>query len=508
MANLYVFHQGTAAANVINNAVWHGDSLTYGQNGSNPGTTSATRLAVVLNALGSTWQGTNYGNAGHTITQMISELGSHVNGLYDDTKQNNYLIAQGGHNDIVQGADASTVITRIQSYCSTALSANPWKIIWSTEPPAADPGIYPPNFDSIRDTVNSYMRQNWQSLGIAALSDFALDPQMGCDGCEYNSTYYGSDHTHPTDAGYTIWGSYDLAAVNSLYESSPGMRTQGLGDGHLRTQALGDGHLGYSVFDGTNWSADIALNIAMSQSPGAVPWAGGITVFHQGGGDNGQLWYTFSPDGQNWGGDTLVPVLALSGSPSTVVYNGLLYVFHQGFGNDGQLWYSSNDGINWTADTQVQNLGMSESPSAVLWAGGISVFHQGFGNNGSLWYDYFDGTKWYGDTLVPNRSLSGSPSTVVYNGLLYVFHQGANNDGQLWYTVFDGTNWSADIPFPNLGMSGSPSAVRWKGGITVFHQGLGDGQLWYTFSPDGKNWGGDTLVQNLGMSESPSAVVY
>ena len=42
MANLYVFHQ----RNAINNAVWHGDSLTYGQNGSNPGTTSATRLAM------------------------------------------------------------------------------------------------------------------------------------------------------------------------------------------------------------------------------------------------------------------------------------------------------------------------------------------------------------------------------------------------------------------------------------------------------------------------------
>jgi regulatory helix-turn-helix LysR family protein/GDSL-like lipase/acylhydrolase family protein len=153
----------------INNQFYNGDSLTYGQNGSNPGITSATRLAGVLNALGPTWQGTNYGNPGHTITQMISELGSHVNGLYDSTKQNNYLIAQGGHNDIVQGADASTVISRIQSYCSTALAANPWKIIWSTEPPAADPGIYPYNLDSIRDTVNSYVRQHWQSLGIDIL---------------------------------------------------------------------------------------------------------------------------------------------------------------------------------------------------------------------------------------------------------------------------------------------------------------------------------------------------
>ena len=129
MANLYVFHQ----RNAINNAVWHGDSLTYGVNGSNPGTPSATRLAVVLNAVGPTWQGTNFGHPAHTITQMISELGSDVDGLYDRTKQHNYLIAQGGHNDIVQGADASTVISRIQSYCSTALAANPWKIIWSTE---------------------------------------------------------------------------------------------------------------------------------------------------------------------------------------------------------------------------------------------------------------------------------------------------------------------------------------------------------------------------------------
>jgi len=189
MANLYVFHQ----RNAINNAVWHGDSLTYGQNGSNPGTTSATRLAVVLNGVGPTWQGTNFGHPGHTITQMISELGSDVNGLYDGTTQNNYLIAQGGHNDIVQGADASTVISRIQSYCSTALAANPWKIIWSTEPPPSDPGIYPPNFDSIRDTVNSYMSTRFSRVSrarcevertaapVAQPIGVAASPEIACE---------------------------------------------------------------------------------------------------------------------------------------------------------------------------------------------------------------------------------------------------------------------------------------------------------------------------------------
>jgi lysophospholipase L1-like esterase len=360
---------------------------------------------VVLNAVGPTWQGTNYGNPGHTITQMIAELGSHVNGLYDGARQNNYLIVQGGHNDIVQGADASSVISRIQSYCSTALAANPWKIIWSTEPPASDPGIYPPNFDSIRDTVNSYMRQHWQSLGIAALSDFALDPRMGCDGCEYNSTYYSNlDHTHPTDAGYKIWGSYDLAAVNSLDGSFQ----------RVRTQTSDDGQLWYSVFNGTNWAPDAQIQpLGMSASPSAIAWAGGITVFHLGFGDNnGRLWYTYSPDGTNWGQDTLVPNVSMSASPSAVVYNGKLYVFHQGLGG-GHLWYSVFDGTNWSADRQIQPLGMSGSPSAIAWAGGITVFHQGLGD-GQLWYTYSpDGTNWGEDTLVHKLGMSESPSAVV-----------------------------------------------------------------------------------------------
>ena len=580
MANLYVFHQRSA----INNAVWHGDSLTYGENGSNPGTTAATRLAVVLNALGPTWQGTNYGNPGHTITQMISELGSYVDGLYDPAKQNNYLIAQGGHNDIVQGADAATVISRIQSYCSAALAANPWKIIWSTEPPAGDPGIYPSNFDSVRDTVNSYVRQNWRSLGIAAVSDFALDFQMGLDGCEYNSIYYGnSDFTHPTDAGYTIWGNFDLGAVVSLYGSSsdaatssgrgpPLPGTQGLADcgknpkqvdevpanttgvipakaapglRRLRTIASeargqpyrglmdsgsplrvgrndrasspedcfrtlsGDGQLCYSVFDGTSWSADRQIQpLGMSGSPSAVLWKAGITVFHQGANNNGQLWYSYG-DGATWGEDTLVQNVAMSEAPSAVVYNGKLYVFHQGPG-DGHLWYSVFDGTSWSTDSQIQPLGMSGSPSAVVWKGGITVFHQGANNNGQLLYTYSpNGINWGPDTPVQTLGMSESPSAVVYNGNLYVFHQGGVNNGELWYTVFDGTNWTADRQIQPLGMSGSPLAVAWVGGITVLHQGANNnGQLLYTYSPNGINWGGDTLVQNLGLTDSPSAVVF
>ena len=107
-----------------------------------------------------------------------------------------------------------------------------------------------------------------------------------------------------------------------------------------------------------------------------------------------------------------------------------LYVFHQGGGNDGQLLYSVFDGTSWRGDTPVSNLGMSESPSAVAWQGGISVFHQGYGNNAQLWYAYSgDGYHWgtaQTDTRVPvpNLQMSGAPSVVEYNGLLYIFFQG------------------------------------------------------------------------------------
>jgi chitinase len=306
------------------------------------------------------------------------------------------------------------------------------------------------------------------------------------------------------------WANGISQALAPMVGPGPVPPVPEMGNLYVFHQGSGEnGQLWYSVFDGSNWAADTQIsNVDISGSPSAAVFSSGtMSVFHQGYGDSGQLWYSYF-DGTNWETDTQVPNLGMSESPSAVFYNGLLYVFHQGSGGNGQLWYSVFDGANWSDDTLVPNLGMSGSPSAVAWAGGITVFHQGSGD-GQLWYTYSpDGTNWSEDTLVQNIGMSESPSAVVYNGLLYVFHQGSGDNGQLWYSVFDGSSWNEDTLVLNLGMSGSPSAVAWAGGITVFHQGSGDGQLWYTYSGDGTDWGGDTLVQNLGMSESPSAVVF
>jgi hypothetical protein len=89
-----------------------------------------------------------------------------------------------------------------------------------------------------------------------------------------------------------------------------------------------------------------------------------LYVAHQGSGQDGQLYFTFTRDGSSWEPDQQVPNAGMSESPSALFFNDRLYVFHQGFGDNGQLWYSSFDGQTWAGDQQVPNVGMSESPSA------------------------------------------------------------------------------------------------------------------------------------------------
>jgi len=45
-----------------------------------------------------------------------------------------------------------------------------------------------------------------------------------------------------------------------------------------------------------------------------------IFVAHQGLGDDGQLWYNTSPDGQTWAGDQQVPNATMIADPSAALY--------------------------------------------------------------------------------------------------------------------------------------------------------------------------------------------
>ena len=91
-----------------------------------------------------------------------------------------------------------------------------------------------------------------------------------------------------------------------------------------------------------------------------------LYVAHQGSGQDGQLRYTSTNDGNNWVQDQQVPNVGMSAGPAVVVYNDLLYLFYQSSGDSGQLMYITNDGSNWQPhDQQIPTaVGMSAGPSA------------------------------------------------------------------------------------------------------------------------------------------------
>jgi hypothetical protein len=255
-----------------------------------------------------------------------------------------------------------------------------------------------------------------------------------------------------------------------------------------------------------------------------------LYVFHQGGHDNGQLWYNASSDGTTWDGDTQVPNTGMSEGPGAAVFTNSaanpskLYCFHQGAYENGQLWYNvSPDGSSWAGDQQVLNTGISAGPSAVSFSPSASsnpllyCFHQDSGGDGYLRYNTSaDGSTWTSELSVPKTGMSAGPSAVAFTNnatnpaKLYCFHQGISNNGQLWYNVSsDGIHWEGDRQAPNTSMSASPGAVVFNSKLYCFHQGGGDsGQLWYNVSPDGAAWEGDRQVPNVGMSAGPSAVVF
>lgn len=68
--------------------------------------------------------------------------------------------------------------------------------------------------------------------------------------------------------------------------------------------------------------------------------------------DDEPTWYKSSVDGTSWASDQRAPKVSTSSDPSAVQYNGKVFVIHQGGGNNGELWYDVLDGGSWARDVK------------------------------------------------------------------------------------------------------------------------------------------------------------
>lgn len=121
-----------------------------------------------------------------------------------------------------------------------------------------------------------------------------------------------------------------------------------------------------------NWWNGHDLSAVSSGSPAATFYKDRVYVVHEGPGANGELWYQplttgrFNPQGDDIGGtsERKLPVKGTSGRPGPVVEGNTLHVFHEGLGDNGELWFiSSTDGENWGSDQRVANVGCSSGCS-------------------------------------------------------------------------------------------------------------------------------------------------
>ena len=138
------------------------------------------------------------------------------------------------------------------------------------------------------------------------------------------------------------------------------------GGGGLFFVASTDG-IGWANVDGNHQPTRQLMNVGMSFSPSAVVWRNMIHVFHEGYGENQQLWYSYH-DGQNWQPDQQVPGVVISVpadaeqlfggvapmSPSAVVYNNNCYVFY--LNAQQNLSYKFANGTSWSNEGVVPDV--------------------------------------------------------------------------------------------------------------------------------------------------------
>lgn len=159
-----------------------GDSITRGVTTVGP---LGYPSYIVLN---NTWKYSNLGTAGLTLLQAVTQAPLTTD-LLLPTQAPGILLVWAGTNDIkVSGTAPEIVANMVDSYAALRRKTG-LRVLMATM-------IDRTGVSSQKNSLNAFLRQNW-GLFADGLVDIAADPNLGCDACNANTTYF-SDTTHPT----------------------------------------------------------------------------------------------------------------------------------------------------------------------------------------------------------------------------------------------------------------------------------------------------------------------
>lgn len=186
--------------------VFAGNSLTAGTNASS---TEQFYPNQCMRLLRSGEPFLNFGTPSQTTPQMITAATTQVDPAYDANRKC-VVVAWEGLNDLFAGSTAAQAYANLVSYYG-ARKAKGFVVIAATIIDCQN-GSKPGSFDTDRATVNANLLANYLTWGHA-VADLAAQPELSNAN---DTTYFSTDKTHLTDAGYAVVASVVRTAIEAV----------------------------------------------------------------------------------------------------------------------------------------------------------------------------------------------------------------------------------------------------------------------------------------------------
>ncbi len=147
----------------------------------------------------------NVATPGLTCQQMSDRYTTSIAPLYDSHRTRNVASIMCGANNNGSDLDSyNAILTWVASAKATGFNVVVFTMLSRV------------SLDSFKNALNTRIRNGAVANGYT-VADSGSDPNMGCDGCYANLTYFQADQVHPTLAGQVIVANpYAEAALATL----------------------------------------------------------------------------------------------------------------------------------------------------------------------------------------------------------------------------------------------------------------------------------------------------
>lgn len=129
--------------------------------------------------------------------------------LSSNQRSNPTISISCGINDMASGSTEAQALSHLLTYVANRKAAGWTNVIVLT---MTDNALVS---ETNRSNYNSDLRSNAAGSGYT-VADPGSDANVGCSGCDASSTYFQSDHIHPTATGHGVMATYLETALTAV----------------------------------------------------------------------------------------------------------------------------------------------------------------------------------------------------------------------------------------------------------------------------------------------------